>query len=69
MGDWGLTEREKAVLELSARGLTQKEISRCLNISSHTIDYHHRNIIKKLNARNITSAVAIAVSKGIIRLQ
>ena len=61
-----LTDREKAVLKLSATGMTQKEISQKLNISVHTVDYHYRNIIFKLNARNITSAVAIAVSRELI---
>ena len=61
-----ITDREKKVLELSALGMTKLEIGTRLSISVHTVDYHARNLLFKLNARNMTSAVAIAIRNDLI---
>ena len=63
-----LSAKEKQVLQLSAKGMTRTEISKALNISHHTVDYHIRNSLKKLNATNITSAVVMAISGGLLKL-
>jgi two-component system, NarL family, response regulator len=43
-----LTERELEVLKMLARGLTNKEIGRALNISGNTVRNHVNSIIEKL---------------------
>jgi len=43
-----ISNRERDVIRLLVLNLTSKEISEKLNISSHTVDTHRRNILKKL---------------------
>ncbi|MBU2940526.1 LuxR C-terminal-related transcriptional regulator [Lacinutrix sp. C3R15] len=45
----GLSNRERDVVRLLVLNKTSKDISDKLNISSHTVDTHRRNILKKLN--------------------
>ncbi|QRM90728.1 PAS domain-containing protein [Lacinutrix sp. WUR7] len=45
----GISKRERDVVRLLVQNHTSKQISEKLNISSHTVDTHRRNILKKLN--------------------
>ena len=45
----GISNRERDVIRLLVLDFSSKEISDKLNISSHTVDTHRRNILKKLN--------------------
>lgn len=62
-----LTEREKAVLLLIARGRTNKEISDDLGISTATVAFRVANCLRKLGASSRSEAVAIAMRDGHIR--
>jgi DNA-binding NarL/FixJ family response regulator len=57
----GLSEREKATLELLVQGLTTKEIAGRLGLSIHTVDTHLRNIYRKLHVHSRAGAVAKAL--------
>lgn len=61
-----LTSKEREVLKWCAKGYTKSEIGQRLCISSHTVDYHIRNSQRKLQARNIVSAVVRAISRGLL---
>jgi two-component system NarL family response regulator len=61
-----LSERERAVLELIARGATSREIAQELVISENTVNFHVRNILGKLNARTRSEAVARALQEGLV---
>lgn len=61
-----LSPRETEVLELLSLGLQKKELAGKMGISLHTIDYHVRNIYKKLKSPNLAAAVAKALRKKII---
>ncbi len=61
-----LTKRQKEVLDLMARGMSNKEIARALDISEHTVKIHVTAILKLLNAENRTEAVVMAHNAGII---
>lgn len=63
-----VTEREVAVLQLLARGESNKEIAAKLNISEHTVKSHVANILAKLEARDRTEAVTKAIQKGLIQV-
>ena len=63
-----LTDREMEVLKWSAQGFTKSAVGDRLNISSHTVDYHIRNAMKKIDAKNITSAIAIALNRRLIQI-
>ena len=62
-GDYGLTARERDVLELMVQGLIKKEIADKLSLSYHTIDTHLRNIYAKLHVNSRTGAVAKALKE------
>lgn len=59
--DFGLTERERQVLELMKEGLTKKEIAGRLELSFHTVDDYLRNIYAKLHVHSQAGAVAKAM--------
>ena len=61
--DYGLTEREKKILELMAKGLIKKEIADQLDLSYHTVDTHLRNIYTKLHVHTRSGAVAKALNE------
>jgi NarL family two-component system response regulator LiaR len=63
-----LTDREREVLSMVARGLTNPQISERLMISVSTVNFHVHNILDKLGAKTRTEAVAIAVREGLIGL-
>lgn len=61
-----LTAKEKEVLTNVYEGLSYKEISKKLNISTHTVHSHIKNIYEKLQAKNKRDALTKARRKGII---
>ena len=60
-----LTEREKEVLALVARGLANKEIAHVLNISQNTARAHIRNLMQKIYVDNRTQLAVYGVREGI----
>lgn len=63
-----LSLKEETVLKWAAKGLTKIEIGDRLNLSAHTIDYHIRNILKKLEAKNLAAALVTAIKNNIIAI-
>lgn len=63
-----LTTREDEVLQLLARGLTNKAIAQSLDITDHTVKFHVTAIMGKLNAQSRTDAVVRATRLGLIIL-
>jgi DNA-binding NarL/FixJ family response regulator len=63
-----LTGRELNVLELLARGKSNKEIGVSLNISETTVKSHLHSIFRKLNVLSRTEAITVASRRGLIRL-
>ena len=62
------TERERQVLELVARGVSNKAIARELFLSTRTVEAHMRNIFDKMGVASRTEAVTQAVRLHWIRL-
>ncbi len=52
MEDVRLTGREHEVLVLLAQGKQNKEIACCLNVTEHTVEYHLKNVYRKLQVAN-----------------
>ena len=61
--NYGLTNRERMILELMAQGLIKKEMADRLSLSYHTVDTYLRNIYAKLHVHTRTGAVAKAVKE------
>jgi DNA-binding CsgD family transcriptional regulator/tetratricopeptide (TPR) repeat protein len=58
--EWGLTRREREVLELVALGYTNGRIARTLTIAEKTVSVHVSNILAKLGAANRWEAAIMA---------
>ena len=62
-----LTRREKEVLTEASLGLTTGQIAEKLFISPHTVESHRKNLIEKFDAKNLSSAIKLALEYGLIR--
>jgi DNA-binding NarL/FixJ family response regulator len=65
-GDYGLSDREKEILQLMVTGLIKKEIADKLSLSIHTVDTDLRRIYEKLEVNTRTGAVAKALKEGLV---
>jgi DNA-binding CsgD family transcriptional regulator/tetratricopeptide (TPR) repeat protein len=65
--DFGLTAREREVLEHLALGETNRQIADALFISTRTAGVHVSHILSKLSAANRGEAAAIAHRLGLVR--
>ncbi len=63
-----LTVREREVLGLLGRGLSNKMIARDLRISEHTVKFHVSSVYAKLGAASRTEAVSLGARLGLISL-
>jgi len=63
--DANLSPREGDVLQLVAKGQTNKEIADSLFISENTVKTHLQSILEKLHLANRSQAAAYAVKKGL----
>lgn len=61
-----LTARELEILQMIAKGCTNKEIGSALEISDNTVRNHVISIIEKLEVSDRTEAATAAIQRGII---
>ncbi len=64
--EYGLSTREREVLEWMVHGLTKKEIADRLGLSYHTVDNHLRSIYAKLQVHTRGGAVAKALAERLL---
>ncbi len=63
--DQTLTPREQQVLQLVARGMSNREIADTLVVSENTVKNHLRNILAKLHLENRVQAATYALREGL----
>jgi DNA-binding NarL/FixJ family response regulator len=64
--DYGLSDREREILQHLIAGETKGAIAETLGLSPHTIDGHVRNIYAKLHVNNRSGAVAKALREHLL---
>jgi len=63
-----LTPREMEILDLLAKGASNKEIAQQLCIEEKTVKNHMSNIFAKLHVNDRTQALIVAIRQGIVQL-
>jgi DNA-binding NarL/FixJ family response regulator len=63
-----LTARELEVLQLTAKGLRNRDIARVIGRTEETVKVHLKHIMAKLGVEQRTEAVTLALQRGIIHL-
>jgi DNA-binding NarL/FixJ family response regulator len=63
-----LTDREIEILQLVARGLSNKEVARAIGRTDETVKIHLKNMFTKLDVADRTEAVTVALTRGLIHL-
>lgn len=61
-----LTKKESEVLKLIAQEFSNQEIADKLNCGIRTVDTHKRNLIRKLEVKNVVGLVKYALKMGVI---
>lgn len=64
-----LTAREQEVLALVVEGVSNGQIARRLGIAGGTVKNHISSIFEKLGVTQRTEAVAVAIKRGIVRIE
>lgn len=62
----GLTDREREVLTLIARGLSTKQIAAELDIGARTVETHRANLMRKLGVKSVALLTQVAIREGIV---
>lgn len=63
-----LSVREKEILILICKGLSNKEIGNMLFISKRTVDKHRANILEKTNSKNTANLVIYSITNHIVEI-
>jgi len=61
-----LTSRERSVVQLLAKGKSNKEVAQALGISVKTVETHRGHVMRKLNLHSITDLVHYAIRSHIV---
>ena len=64
-----LTDREVEILQLVARGFSNKDTAHAIGRTDETVKIHLKNIFTKLGVADRTEAVTVALARGLIHLE
>ena len=65
-GEYGLTNREREILQLLINGLSKKHLAGQLHISLHTVDTHLKNIYAKLHVHSQIDVIAKTLKEHLL---
>ena len=68
LGEEDLTARELEVLRLIRDGFRNKQIADQLSIAETTVNFHIKNLVDKLGAKDRTHALMIAIRRGLLQI-
>ncbi len=63
-----LTTRELEILRYVARGLTNREIAKILNLSDRTVSNHRANLLSKTGSRNTVELLIYSIKNKLVKL-
>ncbi len=63
-----LTPRETEIVYLLAHEYSSKEIAKKIYVSYETVHTHRKNILHKLNVKNVAGVIRVAYEIGILRV-
>src|SRR5690606_3309522 len=63
-----LSDREKEILLLICKGLTNNEIADRLNLSKRTVDKHRENLLLKTQSKNTANLVVYAIKNDYLKI-
>ncbi len=63
--EYGISDREKEIIQLISRGYTSNKIAEELVISPHTVKNHRKNILQKLELTNTYELISFAIKHGL----
>ena len=66
---YGLSPREREVLNILAEGRTDRDIAARLFISERTVHVHVRRVLAKLGVSSRTQAAGVAIRQGLVPMQ
>ena len=66
INDFGLTKRERQILQLAVSGKSNREIAEELNKSVRTIEAHRFNLMKKMQVKNLMELANLAQKAGLV---
>ena len=61
-----ITDREKDILRLIAKGLTSPQIAEMLSLSTETIKWYRKRLLSKLDAENTAEMIKISIENNLI---
>jgi two-component system, NarL family, nitrate/nitrite response regulator NarL len=64
-----LSERERHILDLLARGYSNRHIAEACYLSLNTVRTHVQNVLVKLGAHSKLDAAALALRQGLVRIE
>ena len=64
-----ISNREKEVLHLIAHEYTTNEIAKALYLSTHTVDTHRKNLLWKMDVKNVAGLVRKGFERGLLTLE
>ncbi len=64
-----LTPRQRQILQLIAEGLSTREISQRLCLSSKTVETHRAQLMVRVGVKHVAGLVKIAIANGLIELE